>query len=348
MSIVTGIALHAVGASAASLCYTPQKKLNHWSWQTYWLAQALVCWLLLPVIVAWLTIPHLPNVLQEAPRSAMLSSFLLGAAYGIGGTAFGMTIKYIGFSLTYAIAVGISCILGTLLPPLLSGTLSAQFSKAGGNWIIVGLLLGIAGIVFCGMSGQMKEKNISNLNKTSLEFNLKKGLPLCILAGILSAFYGLSIDQAEPIALVADKYGAGNFRTNVIYLFSNSGAFFSTLIYCIYLHRKKHTGTEYKRLSKTAKPFSLGRNYLLAIATGVLWYSQFFFYGLGHVQLGNFQFTSWGIHMIMLVLFSTLAGLLMKEWLAAKSKTLIFLSTAILALIAAVILLAYGNYLGGK
>ena len=348
MSIVTGIALHAVGASAASLCYTPQKKLNHWSWQTYWLAQAFVCWLLLPVIVAWLTIPHLSNVLQEAPQSAKLSSFLLGAAYGIGGTAFGMTIRYIGFSLTYAIAVGISCVLGTLLPSLLQGTLAVQLSKTGAGWIITGLLLGIAGIVFCGISGRMKEKDLSKLENTSLVFNIKKGLPLCILAGILSAFYGLSLNEGEPIAMVAEKYGAGNFRGNAIYLFSNTGAFFSTSLYCVYLHWKNNTGNEYKGLQKKEKSSSLLFNYLLAALTGVMWYSQFFFYGLGHVQLGNFQFTSWGIHMIMLVLFSTLAGILMKEWVTAKSKTRVFLFVAIATLVGAVVLLAYGNYLGGK
>ena len=49
----------------------------------------------------------------------MVVSFLLGMAYGIGGTAFGISIRYIGFSLTYAIAVGLSSILGTLMSPLI-------------------------------------------------------------------------------------------------------------------------------------------------------------------------------------------------------------------------------------
>ena len=32
----------------------------------------------------------------------------MGMAYGVGGTAFNISIRYIGFSLTYAIAVGLS------------------------------------------------------------------------------------------------------------------------------------------------------------------------------------------------------------------------------------------------
>ncbi|MEX2234557.1 MAG: L-rhamnose/proton symporter RhaT, partial [Cyclobacteriaceae bacterium] len=118
MSVIAGVLLHAVGASCASLCYTPQGKTWAWSWQTYWLAQAFFCWFFLPILVAVITIPHLTDVLREAPDSAMYKSFLLGAGYGIGGTAFGLAIRYVGFSLTYAISVGISCVLGTLLPPL--------------------------------------------------------------------------------------------------------------------------------------------------------------------------------------------------------------------------------------
>ena len=124
MEVINGVLFHAVGASGAALCYTPQKKVRGWSWQTYWLAQAFICWLFLPIVIAFLTIPQLSVVLTEAPVAAMQKSFFLGMAYGVGGTAFGIAIRYVGFSLTYAIAVGISCVLGTLLPPLVNGTLS--------------------------------------------------------------------------------------------------------------------------------------------------------------------------------------------------------------------------------
>jgi L-rhamnose-proton symport protein (RhaT). len=68
MEVVNGVLFHAIGASSASLCYTPEKKVKGWSWQTYWLAQAFVCWLLLPLLVAVITIPDLMLVLKEAPH----------------------------------------------------------------------------------------------------------------------------------------------------------------------------------------------------------------------------------------------------------------------------------------
>src|SRR5690606_10081665 len=134
--------------------------------------------------------------------------------YGVGGTAFGMAIRYVGFSLTYAIAVGISCVLGTILPPVMSGELDVLLSQRGIEWIGTGVGLGVLGIAFCGMAGRYKELDIEKQNAKT-EFSLAKGLPLCLLAGILSAVYGFSIAAGEPIAAVAAKYGSGNFRGNI-------------------------------------------------------------------------------------------------------------------------------------
>ena len=344
MEVIQAVLYHAVGASSAALCYTPQKKLVNWSWQTYWLAQAFICWLVLPVVIAFLTIPQLLIVLQEAPASAMQKSFLLGMAYGVGGTAFGIAIRYVGFSLTYAIAVGISCVLGTLLPPFVNGTLADVLNSNGSAFLISGVVMGALGIGLCGIAGRSKEKDMENNSNHKTVFSLAKGLPLCFLAGVLSALYGFSLDQGKPIADVAMEHGAGNFKTNVIYIFSNTGAFVTTLIYCMYLHTKQKTFAEYSDYPKqsTKRLF----NYLLAILTGILWYGQFFFYGLGTVRMGKYEYTSWAIHMIMLVLFSSIAGLVMKEWKNCSLKTIRLLITALIVLIIAVLLLAYGNYLG--
>jgi L-rhamnose-H+ transport protein len=340
---ILGVLLHAVGALSAALCYTPQKATRCWSWQTYWLAQASVCWLALPVIGAWLTIPSLMQVLQEAPTSAMRNAFLLGALYGIGGTAFGLAIRHIGFSLTYAIAIGLSCVLGTLLPPLISGQLAAVFGRTGAGWVLSGIGIGVLGILLSGLAGRLKELDLEGRNTG---FNLKKGLPLCLLAGVLSAVYGFSLAAGEPIAAVAATRGAGVFQGNVVYIFSNSGAFLTTGLYCLWLHLRHRTFGEYVELPAGPERRALPVNFALAILTGCLWYGQFFFYGLGHVRMGDFKFSSWGIHMIMLVLFSSLTGLYLREWKGCRGRTWSSLAAALLVLVVAVLFLAYGSYLG--
>ena len=339
-----GTGLHAIGAFFAAVCYTPQKRVTRWSWQSYWMVQAAFCWLLLPIIGAWLTIPELGKVLSEAPRDAMLMSFLLGAAYGIGGTAFGVSIRYIGFSLTYAIAVGLSTVLGTLIPPLVAGTLGSTLSKPGAGWVISGIVIGMAGIAFTGAAGRMKERDLTAQAKLQ-GFSLVKGLLLSLLAGVLSAVYGFALAKGQPIADVAASHGAGVFQGNVIYIFSNSGAFLTTALICLWLHHKHKTLGEIVELPAGPERASLPVNWAMAVLTGCLWYGQFFFYNLGHVHMGEFKFTSWAIHMIMLILFSILVGWFLHEWRGARPATKGTVGFAFLVLVGAVLALTFGNHL---
>ena len=339
-----GVGFHAVGAFFAAVCYTPQKRVNGWSWQSYWLVQAAFCWFLLPILGAWLTIPELGTVLREAPRGAMLASFALGAAYGIGGTAFGVSIRYIGFSLTYAIAIGLSTVLGTLIPPLVKGTLGETLSKPGAGWVIAGIVVGMIGITFTGAAGRMKERELSAQAKLE-GFSLVKGLLLSLLAGVLSAVYGFALAAGEPIADVASAHGAGVFRGNVVYIFSNTGAFITTAIYCLWLHRRHRTLGEIVELPAGAERASLPVNWAMAVLTGCLWYGQFFFYNLGHVRMGAYQFTSWAIHMIMLIAFSIVVGVVLREWRGARLVTKLMVGVAFIVLVGAVLSLTYGNHL---
>ena len=340
-----GVALHGVGAFFAATCYTPQKQVKRWSWQTYWLTQAAFCWFLLPIVGAMATIPELAAVLREAPRGAMLQSFLLGAAYGIGGTAFGVSIRYIGFSLTYAIAVGLSSVLGTLIPPIVKGTLGATLDKTGAGWIVAGIVVGAIGIAGAGWAGRLKENDLT-AQDTRGEFSLAKGLALSLLAGVLSAVYGFALAAGEPIADVASAHGAGVWRGNVVYIFSNTGAFLTTAIYCLYLHRKHRTLGEIVELPAGPEEARLPVNWAMAVVTGLFWYGQFFFYNLGHVRMGTYKFTSWAIHMIMLVLFSNVVGIALREWRTCRRLTHTTIGAALLVLVGAVLLLTYGNYLG--
>jgi L-rhamnose-H+ transport protein len=342
-----GVGLHTVGAGFAANCYSPQKYVKRWSWETYWLAQAAWCWLLWPIIGALLTIPQLWQVLAQAPKDRMLMSFLMGVAYGIGGMAFNVSIRYIGFALTYSIAVGLSSILGTLVPPLAHGQIHEILPRAGSTWVLAGVLAGAAGIAICGAAGHFKERDLDAKQGSHAGFSLTKGLLLSFLAGVLSAVYGFALDAAIPIEDIAEQHGAGIWKGNVAYLFANTGAFVTSLVYCAYLMWKNKSSAEFTHLRPGQIGGSLPANYLLAFLTGTLWYGQFFFYNLGHVRLGkSYAFSSWAIHMIILVLISNLVGVIFKEWKACRGRTKTIISFGLVVLCAAVLCLTYGNYLG--
>ena len=365
--LAASILFHAIGATSAACCYVPQKKVSRWSWQTYWLTQAAFCWLLLPIIGAFLTVPEYWRVVQSAPPDAMLRTFLLGAAYGIGGTAFGVAIRYVGFSVTYAMAIGVSTVVGTAYAIAKGDTnlvdagthIHAFLAKTGASWVVLGISIGVIGIVFCGLAGRWKERDQAQaVGAAAGNNNALIGLLLCLLAGVLSAVYGMALTEGAPIAKLAEGLAAGHtvmgidaatFCGNAIYPFSNSGAFLTTAAYCLYLHRKHKTLGEMVALPEGKEKASLPVNWAMAVLTGCLWYGQFFFYGFGHfyiMKVAGFEQTCWAIHMILLILLGTLIGVVFKEWKGCQRRTYTALALAIGLLIAGKLLLDYGNYLG--
>jgi L-rhamnose-H+ transport protein len=344
---ILGVSFHAVGASFAANCYTPQKYVRRWAWEIFWMVQAAFCWLIWPIVGAVCTIPSLWQVIAEAPKLPMLLCCLMGIAYGVGGTAFNISIRYIGFSLTYAIAVGLSSVLGTLVTPLVEGRFTQILAKPGAGWVMTGVAVGTLGIAICGLAGRFKEGDLREQANGATEFSWLKGLILSLVAGVLSAVYGIAInDVAQPIVDVAAKFGAGYWQGNAAYLFVNPGAFLTAFSFSLYLAKKNRSLGQFIRLANGNERASLGGNYLLAILTGTLWYSQFFFYNLGHVRMGNYKFTSWAIHMIMLVLVSNVVAVAFHEWKGCQSRTRLAISIALSVLVAAILLLTYGNYLG--
>ena len=53
---------------------------------------------------------------------------------------------------------------------------------------------------------------------------------------------------------------------------------------------------------------------LFSALAGIIWYGQFFFYGMGTTKMGRFDFSSWSIHMAFIIVFSNLWGIAFHEW----------------------------------
>jgi len=365
--LASSIFFHAIGAASAALCYAPQKQVKRWSWQSYWLVQAAFCWLILPIVGAFLTIPDFWSVVQAMPRDVAVRVFLLGMAYGVGGTAFGVAIRYVGFSITYAMAIGVSTVVGTAYAIAKgestvansAANIQAFLEKTGSGWILAGIAIGIVGIVFCGIAGRWKERDLVKADDpSSPKGRALVGLMLCLLAGVLSGVYGIALAEGAPIEKLAEAGAAGRtvlgidaatFASNAIYPFSNAGAFLTTALYCLYLHYRHKTLGEIVRLPEGKEKASLSINWAMAVLTGCLWYAQFFFYGFGHffiMKVAGFGEICWAIHMILLILLGTLAGIAFKEWKGCGGRTYVALGLAIALLIGGKLVLVYGNYLG--
>ncbi len=342
---VIGTGLHAIGGVSAASCYLPGTQTRKWSWGTFWLAQALFAWIIMPAVLGWLTVPGFFRILAEAPSKAFWSAFLLGAAYGFGGMSFGKAINHIGYSLTYTLAIGISAVLGTILPLMIFGGLGSFFAKPGGGTVLFGMILSLSGVVLCGWAGFKKERDLLASNAGKIRFNMTTGLFLTIVAGVLSGVFNLSLEYGQPIADMAAQNGAGHFQGNAKTIVSTSGCFVVNFIWFLIAGFRAKTLKEFLPANGMSANLVL-RNWLWSAFAGSLWCFQFFFYGLGHVKMGNFQFASWVLHMSMLIFFSYIVGVIMKEWKNVRKKTYFLLIIGLLTLVISFCITSYGSYIG--
>ncbi len=344
-----GVGLHAVGAFSAASCYTPQKQTKFWSWEIYWLSQATCAWLILPIAFAFLTVPNYVDVVRECPEAAR-RSFFFGLAYGIGGLSFGLGIRYIGFSLNYAIAIGISAGLGTLAPLIyhankgFTGEIVDKFSNLPGWIILGGILISLVGIAVCGWAGALRERSAGS---GPSRFSFKIGVPLAILAGIFSAVFAYALQAGDPLASEAFKAGSYDLlKMNATYPFSHGGAWVVSAVWCIFLMVRNKSGSQLVRLPD-AGTGRLAFYYLMALLSGAFWYFQFFFYGMGRALIGTKNdHTSWALHMAMLILFSNVFGVLFREWKDAGKKARWTLQAGMAIIVIATIIIAIGLTLG--
>jgi len=339
-----GVSLHAAGGLAAGSFYLPFKKVRNWAWESYWLVGGVFSWVLMPWLVAGLTVPDLLAVLSEAPAKTLFWSYFFGVLWGIGGLTFGLSMRYLGMSLGYALALGCCAAFGTVIPPVFRGELPGIVRSASGLLTLGGVLVCLAGITVCGFAGVSKERELSTEAKqrTIREFNFAKGVWVAAFAGVMSACMAFAIAAGKPIAELAEQSGTPSlWRNNPVFIVIFAGGFTTNFIWCLYLNVTNRTTGDY--VNTTGSPI-LG-NYLFSALAGVIWYLQFMFYGMGTTRMGRYDFSSWTIHMAFIIVFSNLWGLLLREWKGTSRLTHALVSMGILALIGSTLVVGAGNYL---
>lgn len=345
---ILGVLFHAIGGLAAGSFYAPLKKVRGWAWESYWLVMGLAAWLITPWLVGYLTTPDLLGVLKDSPTESLVRIYVYGALWGIGGLTFGLTMRYLGIGLGMAVALGFCAVVGTLEPPIRGGQFMEKFSTPSGIVILAGLAVCVIGIGVCGMAGMMKEKELRTAGKTdpSNEFSLFKGLIIAVISGVLSACFAIGLSYGGPISELAIQRGTQTlYSNNAVLIVILTGGLTTNFLWCVALNLKNKTYRDYV----SGGPTRLGLNVFLSALGGVLWYHQFFFYGMGQTKIGDkYEFSSWTLHMAFIIIFSSLWGMYFKEWRGTSRKTKATVWAGVLTLIGATVIVGLGNYLGAQ
>lgn len=344
MEQLFGIILHSIGGFSSASFYVPYSHVKKWAWGTYWITLGFVAWIIMPTVGGILTTPDLWGILHASSLDSKIWTYVFGFLWGFGGLFAGLGLRYLGLSLGQSISLGVSAIVGTLVPAILDQKLVMLVSSVSGGTILIGFLICIAGISFCGYAGILKDRQLTDNQKQESvkEFSALKGFILAILGGILSACMALAINVGSPMASAALNAGTEKVFVNIpIFVLALAGGFTTNFIYITFIGLKNKTFNDYSLHPRS----TLFRNYFLAFLSGLMWYGQFFFYGMGSTKMGTYDFASWSIHMASIIIFSNLWGVWLKEWMLVNFRTQLYLWIGIILLIFSVILIGLGNYL---
>lgn len=359
MQAILGVIFHFIGGFASGSFYIPYKKVKGWSWETYWIIGGLFSWLIVPPLAAWLTIPDFAAIIRSTDGSILGTTYLFGLLWGIGGLTYGLGVRYLGVSLGSSIILGLSMVIGSLIPSIYYDFFPKagkdSFSTlAGSSWgltVLAGLLVCIIGIILCGRAGTMKERELKTgstdphgtITKTEYRFGL--GLLVSVISGVLSACFNFGIEAGKPMADIANELwknvhpGQGEFlfQNNVTYIVILWGGLTTNLVWCMLLNTRNKTFGDY-----TNRKTPLASNYLFSALAGTTWFLQFFFYGMGESKMGNGA-SSWILHMAFIILIANLWGIVLKEWRGVRARTKATIFAGIITIIIAVLIVGYGN-----
>ena len=307
------------------------KYMNPMSWESWWVVHVLVAMILFPMIWAILAIPDLFEIISNSPKDAIYLAMLFGFLWGIGGIMFGVSVPYIGLSLTMGIVMGLAGSAGSLIPLFQIENASSQPSFP---YIIGGLIISLIGVGITAKAGIERDKLLSSDNKSS---NIVKGILIAVTCGLLSSLLNVGFANAAPIAEKAKEYGViarnSSLAAWVVVLW---GAFIMNFGYAIFLLIKNNSWKTFSL--KNAK-----NAYKWSFIAGFCWFAALGVYGQGAALLGEIgPVIGWPILLGLSLIISNYWAYRAGEWKNA-SKPFNKLLLGLLVLIISAVILGLGN-----
>jgi L-rhamnose-H+ transport protein len=244
-----GVVYHWLGGLASGSFYVPYRGVKKWAWETYWLAGGFFSWNIAPWILGAVMTKDLLAVLHEAPASALFWAFFFGLLWGVGGLTFGLTMRYLGLSLGMAVVLGLCAAFGTLMPPIFRGVFMSQVvGTTSGRIILFGIAVCLAGITAAGFAGISKERVMSpeQQREAIQEFDLKKGIGVAVLSGVMSACFAYGLAAGDPIKALTLQHGTATLWQGLpVLVVVLIGGFTTNFIWCLILLFRNKTGHQF-------------------------------------------------------------------------------------------------------
>ncbi|MCU0245011.1 MAG: hypothetical protein MUF20_12420 [Methylotetracoccus sp.] len=309
------------------------KRVAPLAWEAWWLIYAAVGMLIFPFLWAGVTVPSLGGAIAGADRAAVALGALFGFLWGVGGILFGLSVSYVGISLTYGIVMGLAGAVGSLVPFVRD----AGWNSSAAPYVLLGVGAMVLGVVVVAWAGWRRDRT-SQVQGIAKGSRFTVGLLIAVLSGTLSALLNVGFSFALPVARAAESAGANARNSSLAaWVVVLGGAFLMNAAYCAFLLFRNRTW---------CTPAASGSSWSAAgwaVLTGLLWFAALGVYGQGAALMGAMgPVIGWPMLLGLALIVSNLWAIRSGEWQgAAGPMRLMFAGIAIL--IAACAVLGYSN-----
>jgi L-rhamnose-proton symport protein (RhaT) len=333
-SLLMGIVLTMIAGLMSGNCMLPLKFTRSWKWENVWLVFSVLSLVILPWALAIGLVNHLFETYRALPVLQLAIPVLLGAGWGIAQILFGISVVRLGLGLAYAVIVGLGAVLGTLVP-LFAGQ-HASGKPHAITYVLGGVVVMMTGIALTAWGGQIREGTTLGPTQVVVRQGYMAAIMLAVLCGFMAPMLNYSFAFGQSIAQQAVRLGNPAVRAAyAVWPIGLAGGFLPNIGYSLYLLSRNRTWSAFRSLSPDLFSSSL---------MGALWMGAFALYGMSAAYLGSLGTSiGWGLFQIFMIMTATLSGVWTGEWKHAPRQAILLLSSGLVCLTGATILLALGN-----
>tara|TARA_B100000768_G_C11284579_1_gene381357 strand:+ start:2824 stop:3831 length:1008 start_codon:yes stop_codon:yes gene_type:complete len=305
------------------------KYMSPLSWEAWWLIHVTIAMIIFPFLWAIIVVPNLFEIISSSPIESIQMAMLYGFLWGIGGIMFGVSVPYIGLSLTMGIVMGLAGSVGSLIP-FFQGSNSTNDPVF--SYVLGGLLISLVGVAFTAKAGVERDK-LQNFTDSNNKSNISKGILIAVVCGILSALLNVGFSNAAPIAKSAEDFGVITRNSSLVaWVVVLWGAFLMNALYCVYLLFKNNSWSSFN----TVNSF---KSYRWSVISGLCWFAALGVYGQGAALLGDIgPVIGWPILLGLSLIISNFWAYRAGEWKNAKKPFNLLLIGLIVLILSAIVL----------
>jgi len=331
--LLLGVPLVMIAGFMSGCCMLPVKFVRSWKWENIWLVFTILSLVVIPWSLALAFVGRLFETYRALSAHQVAVPMLLGAGWGIAQILFGVSVKRLGLGVAYAIIVGLSAVLGTVVPFFVQQRALAKEHTL--ELIICGVLIMATGIVLTAWGGQINERAAAPV-RNLVHRSYPLAIFLAVLCGLMAPMLNYSFAFGQDIAKAAVAFGNEPVHAAyAVWPVGLAGGLVPNLFYSAWLLIKNHTWSLF---------LSNPPDFFHSSLMGVLWMGAFAIYGMSATFLGALGTSvGWGLLQIFMIMTAILAGVFTGEWRYASRSAKLLLSIGMAGLTIATVLLAVSN-----